>query len=190
MFHQGEGEYADPLIEAHLRGLEAEFLDGRSYETGFSQHVQHMLATMQQQRVPEPVCEQMIARLGQQPALDELREAAANCIHATYGLNETQWVCLLFTPFIDRGAGLERFLRRCHPGMLVAMPDLHRAMQGLHGPEQVLQWMTDVSGLPVRLISRLYAMESLPVRGAAPHAADAVHQTAIDASVGERSAER
>jgi hypothetical protein len=26
VFHQGEGEYADPLIEAHLRGLEAELL--------------------------------------------------------------------------------------------------------------------------------------------------------------------
>ncbi|WP_202368566.1 hypothetical protein [Pseudomonas sp. MWU318] len=194
LFHQDEGEYADPLIEAHLRGLEAEFVDGRSYEAGFSQHVQHMLVSMQQQRVPEPVCEQMIARLGPQSALDELREAAANCIQATYGLNETQWICLLFSPFINRGAGLERFLRSCHPGMLVAMPDLHRAMQGLHGPEQVLQWMMDVSGLPVRLISRLYAMESLPVCGAAPHASGAAQQTAdldgIDISVGDRAVER
>jgi hypothetical protein len=35
-------------------------------------------------------------------------------------------------------------------------------MQGLHGPEQVLQWMTDVSGLPIRLIGHLYAMEPPP----------------------------
>ena len=46
--------------------------------------------------------------------------------------------------------------------MLVALPDLHRAMQGLHAPEQVLKWMTDVSGLPVKLIVRLYSMG--PVR--------------------------
>ena len=67
----------------------------------------------------------------------------------------------MFAPFIDSGAGLERFLRHCHPGMLVALPDLHRAMQGLHAPEQVLKWMTDVSGLPVRLIVRLYAMGAI-----------------------------
>jgi hypothetical protein len=42
--------------------------------------------------------------------------------------------------------------------MLVAMPDLHRAMQGNPVPEQVLQWMTDVSGLPVSLIGKLYRM--------------------------------
>lgn len=34
-------------------------------------------------------------------------------------------------------------------------------MQGLHAPEQVLQWMTDVSGLPLRLICRLYAMDAI-----------------------------
>jgi hypothetical protein len=42
--------------------------------------------------------------------------------------------------------------------MLVALPDLHRAMQGNPAPEQVLQWMVDVSGLPVSLIGTLYRM--------------------------------
>jgi hypothetical protein len=42
--------------------------------------------------------------------------------------------------------------------MLVALPDLHRAMQGNPAPEQVLQWMVDVSGLPVSLIATLYRM--------------------------------
>jgi hypothetical protein len=193
-FHQGEGEYADPLVEAHLRGLEAEFIDGRSYDTGFSEHVQRVLANMQQKRVPDPVCEQMIARLGDQQRLEVLRETAASCLQKTYGLNEAQWICLLFTPFIERGAGLERFLRSCHPGMLVAMPELHRAMQGLHGPEQVLQWMMDVSGLPVRLISRLYAMEPLPMRRTALHVLETALDTAgldgLDAGAGDRSAER
>jgi len=192
VFHQGEGEYADPLIEAHLRGLEAEFISDRSYEAGFSEHVQRMLANMQLQRVPEPVCEQMIARLGQRQTTEELREAAASWLHQTYGLNEAQWVCLLFTPFIERGAGLERFLRSCHPGMLVALPDLHRAMQGLHGPAQVMQWMMDVSGLPVRLIGHLYAMEPLPAHGAARQTLEtALDAAGLDGSgVGDRSVER
>ncbi|MEN5312954.1 hypothetical protein [Pseudomonas koreensis] len=160
-FNQGEGEYTDPLIEAHLYGLQAEFITGRSYEAGFSEHVRRTLANMQHSHVPESVCEQLMTRLGHLQTIDELREQATSSLHKAYGLNEAQSVCLLFSPFIEQGAGLERFLRSCHPGMLVAMPDLHRAMQGLHGPEQVLQWMTDVSGLPVRLIGRLYAMQPL-----------------------------
>ncbi|MHA3738802.1 hypothetical protein ACXR0M_24420 [Pseudomonas sp. Eth.TT006] len=163
-FNQDEGEYADPLVEAHLCGLQAEFIGAGTYESGFSEHVRRTLVNMQQRQLPESACEQLLSRLGHPQAIDELREHAANSLHNAYGLNEAQSVCLLFSPFIEQGAGLERFLRSCHPGMLVAMPELHRAMQGLHGPEQVLQWMTDVSGLPVRLISRLYAMEPLPAR--------------------------
>ena len=72
----------------------------------------------------------------------------------SFGLNEAQWVCLLFAPFVEQGAALERFLRQCHPGMLVAMPELHRAMQGHPVAEQILQWMVDVSGLPVSLIGK------------------------------------
>lgn len=162
--HQSEGEYADPLVAAHLRGLEAEFIEARTYQAGFTEQVQNNLEHMRRKLVPEPVCEQLVSRLGHLLDLDDLRQQATTFLHNTFGLNEAQLVCLLFAPFIEQGAGLERFLRTCHPGMLVAMPDLHRAMQGLHAPEQVLQWMTDVSGLPVRLIGHLYAMSPLYAR--------------------------
>jgi hypothetical protein len=76
-------------------------------------------------------------------------------------LNEAQLVCLLFAPFVDNGATLERFLRQCHPGMLVALPDLHRAMQGHQVADQIKQWLTDVSGLPVNLVGDLYRMQSV-----------------------------
>jgi hypothetical protein len=56
--------------------------------------------------------------------------------------------------------------------MLVAMPDLHRAMQGLNAPEQVLKWMTDVSGLPVAMIVRLYATGPIRMPATSEGAAD------------------
>jgi hypothetical protein len=53
--------------------------------------------------------------------------------------------------------------------MLVALPDLHRAMQGSPVSEQIAQWMVDVSGLPVSLIGRLYRMGPVPgVEGGMP----------------------
>ena len=72
--------------------------------------------------------------------------------------------------------------------MLVAIADLHRAMQGLHAPEQVVKWMTDVSGLPLQLIARLYAMEPVDVstpkpaalQGSSDHRAD--EQSPVDRS--------
>ncbi|MFJ2478755.1 hypothetical protein ACIOWE_00590 [Pseudomonas sp. NPDC087598] len=188
--YQGDDEFADPLVVAHLRGLQARFIEGRTYEAGISDYLQSCLLTMRRKQVPEPVCEQLLASFGNLQDPDQLRQHAEACLLENFDLNEIQLVCLMFAPFIDAGAGLERFLRNCHPGMLVAMPDLHRAMQGLHASDQVLKWMTDVSGLPVKLIVRLYAMG--PIRIPAP--GEPASQTASPGEAGtgapvDRSAE-
>ncbi|TKJ75151.1 hypothetical protein PspCFBP13508_03640 [Pseudomonas sp. CFBP13508] len=189
--YQGEAIFADPLISAHVRGLYARFIEGRAYEAGIDDYVRHTLADMRRKQVAEPVCEHLLSSYDNAGGPEQLRTLAEDYLSNGFGLNETQLACLLFAPFIDSGKGLERFLRNCHPGMLVAMPDLHRAMQGLHAPEQVLKWLTEVSGLPVRLVIRLYAMG--PVQIQAP--AECVLEDAGSDEVGsaspfERSTER
>jgi hypothetical protein len=126
----------------------------------------------------------------------EQRLLAAVEVQKTLGLTEAQLICLLFAPFVNQGAGLERFLRSCHPGMLVAMPDLHKAMKGAQAPEQVVQWMIDVSGLPVGLIVKLYRMRPVAVEdgGVAGRLPDEAGISVDDAQsdggamIGERSA--
>ncbi len=163
--HLRENEYASPLLSAHLRGLQACFVKGLTYEHGFSEYIQQALLKMRRRRLPERLCDQVLEVYGNRQAMAEMRTQAAAEAQQTLGLNETQQLCLLFAPFVDAGAGLERFLRRCHPGMLVAMPELHKAMQGSAVPEQVMQWMIDVSGLPVSLICKLYSMRSVAGTG-------------------------
>lgn len=188
--YQSDDEHVEPLVAAHLRGLQAQFIDERTYEAGVSDYLKNSLISMRQKQVPEPVCEQLLASFGNLQEVGHLRMQAESSLLANFELNEIQLTCLLFAPFINAGAGLERFLRNCHPGMLVALPDLHRAMQGLHAPEQVMKWMTDVSGLPVRLIVRLYAMGA--VHMSTPDEATAQGHSEGDAlaeSAADRSAE-
>ncbi|VEF11219.1 Uncharacterised protein [Pseudomonas fluorescens] len=159
-----ESEYADPLVGAYLEGLHASFIEGRTYEAGVRDFLQRNLELMQHRQVPESVREQWLATFGSGADLNHSQQQAREALQLGFAMDETQVICLLFAPFVNGGAGLERFLRSCHPGMLVALPDLHRAMQGLHAPEQVLKWMTDVSGMPVRLIARLYAMGAMQLQ--------------------------
>jgi hypothetical protein len=188
--YQGDDEHVEPLVAAHLRGMQAQFIEGRAYAAGVSEYLKDSLIAMRQKQVPEPVCEQLLASFGNLQEPEQLRMQAESTLLANFELNEIQLTCLLFSPFINAGAGLERFLRNCHPGMLVALPELHRAMRGLHAPEQVMKWMTDVSGLPVRLIVRLYAMG--PVCMSAPDEAAAQRYDEDDAVAkpfADRSAE-
>jgi hypothetical protein len=113
---------------------------------------------MRRKQLPERLCEQVVDAFGHSTMLAEQRVRTASEAQRTFGLNEAQWVCLLFAPFVEQGAMLERFLRQCHPGMLVAMPELHRAMQGQLVADQIMQWMVDVSGLSVSQIGMIYQM--------------------------------
>jgi hypothetical protein len=79
--------------------------------------------------------------------------------------------------------------------MLVAMPELHRAMQGYPVAEQILQWIVDVSGLPVSLVGNLYRMQPLVQQAKSMSPPDShvsePEQASDEASVtGERSTGR
>lgn len=73
-----------------------------------------------------------------------------------YGLEQTQLACLLHRPFANQGAGLERFLQCRHADMLVALPYLHRALQGKQCPDAVKDWIVNTSGLPLVQLRMVY----------------------------------
>ena len=73
-----------------------------------------------------------------------------------YGINQTQLVCVLFRPFARQGRNLERFLQCRHADMLVALPYLHRALQGKSCPEAVKDWLVNTSGLPLGQLRAIY----------------------------------
>ncbi|MGE8064260.1 hypothetical protein [Pseudomonas sp. NPDC089569] len=156
-----ENDYVSLPVSAHLWGLQACFVQGLAYEAGVCQYLQRVLVMMRRKQVPERLCVQAAEILGDQALLAGHRERAASEAQRCLGLSEAQLVCLLFAPFGDKAANLEHFLRQCHPGMLVAMPELHRALQGHPVADQIVQWMVEVSGLPVSLMGRLYSMAPL-----------------------------
>ncbi|MCD4531268.1 hypothetical protein LQ366_19405 [Pseudomonas sp. C3-2018] len=151
-----ENDFLSPLLSAHLHGLQACYLHGRSYEAGYGDYAQRAVMLMHRKQMPIYACEQAQAMFGSPSSVPQRRAQAAIEAQKSLGLGETQLVCMLFAPFVQKGAGLEHFLRCCHPGMLIGMPDLHRAMQGMVVADQVTQWMVDVSGLPLDIISKLY----------------------------------
>lgn len=166
-----DNDYVSLPVSAYVQGLQACFMHGRPYEAGVAQYLQRALVMMRRKHLPERLCEQAMAAFSDPAMLAEQRARSAVEAQRSLGLNEAQLVCLLFAPFVNKGVMLERFLRQCHPGMLVAMPDLHRAMQGYPVADQITQWMIDVSGLPVSMLGKLYQLEPVVAwegRGADP----------------------
>ena len=153
---------ANPLLLAHLSGLHAQFIEDSDYREGVDAYLRQARLLMQRNGLPRAVQVRVLGRWQNAEQLQQRRAQANEFALQAYGLSEAQLVCQLFAPFVSRGLRLEVFLRRCHPGMLVALPYLHKALQQLPAPEPVVQWMIDISGLSLPLLQMLYQREPQP----------------------------
>jgi hypothetical protein len=158
-FSFSESDCANPLLMAHMRGLSAQFLQDRDYCDGVEEYLQLAEALMRRKRMSAELIEKALGAYQTEAGLKQRRQLVDDFSQQAYGLSEAQLVCLLFAPFVNQGQDLETFLRRCHPGMLVALPYLHKALQGKPAPEPVMQWLRDISGLPSEAMQRLYRMQ-------------------------------
>jgi hypothetical protein len=147
-FHFSHPDFPNPLLMAHLCGLQAQCLRELSYEDGVEGFVRHAQGYMFRRQIPEHLIAGASSRDG--------RVLAATYAQEFFGLEEGQLTCLLYSPFIHHGERLESYLRQCHPGMLVALPELHKVLQGKSATEVLQQWAIDTSGLPLPLLQHLY----------------------------------
>ncbi|MEE1914945.1 hypothetical protein V0R52_00925 [Pseudomonas asiatica] len=104
----------------------------------------------------EPQASRPALRLAGQPGANKRRDVHQLQFGRAYGINQIQQVCLLFSPFARQGKNLERFLQCWHADMLVALPYLHRALQGKPCPEAVKNWLVNTSGLPLGQLRLIY----------------------------------
>ncbi|MCK0545607.1 hypothetical protein JTE78_23355 [Pseudomonas syringae pv. aptata] len=158
-FSFSESDCANPLLMAHMRGLTAQYLQARTYADGIAEYLELATSLMRRKQMPPRLIDQTLSAYAGRARIEARRELASSFAQEGFGLNETQLVCMLFSPFVDHGHGLESFLRSCHPGMLVALPDLHKALSGSTAPDQVMQWLVDISGLSLKSLQSLYGKQ-------------------------------
>ncbi|WP_157969652.1 hypothetical protein [Pseudomonas huaxiensis] len=154
-------EPGNPLLRAHLHGLRGEFVGGRCYQDGLEECLQRAEEGMQREQLPITLREQLLGPWQKSEDLQQVRRLAGDFASQAFGVSEAQLVCLLFAPIVSQGRGLEEFLRRCHPGMAVALPYLHKVLKGQPSPESVVQWLTGTSGLPMSALQALYRRDAL-----------------------------
>ncbi|WP_177324605.1 hypothetical protein MHH62_03730 [Pseudomonas sp. FSL L8-0168] len=147
-FHFSHPAYPNPLLMAHLHGVQAQCLRELSYEHGVAGFVRRAADFLHRRQVPVALIKEASGPEGQLLSTAYIQEFS--------GLDDSQLTCLLFAPFVQHGERLESFLRQCHPGMLVALPELHKALQGKPAADILHQWLVDTSGLPLPLLQHLY----------------------------------
>ena len=112
MFSFSESDCGNPTLMAHIRGLRAETLLQRSYAEGVREYARFALGLMQQKDFPPQLISEMAARYQDDAAIARARQRATQFAGQAFGLNETQLVCMIYSPFIARGRQLKAWLQQ------------------------------------------------------------------------------
>lgn len=120
-----ESDCSNPSLMAHLRGLKAEHVFGRSYEEGIREYVDFALALMQKKGFPEQLTQLMRKRYQSAAAVARMRRKLDVYACEVLDLTEEQIVCMLYAPFVQRGQALEEYLRKEQPDYLPYAASMH-----------------------------------------------------------------
>ena len=117
-FNFTESDCANPALMAHLRGLRTAHAYGRSYGEGIAQYVDFALELMRRKHFPEHLVEEMRDRYGTEAGVESMRQAATEYGEDAFGLDTTQLVCMVYSPFAGGAVNLHDYLAREQPGLL------------------------------------------------------------------------
>ncbi|MGD0608792.1 MAG: hypothetical protein ABSA53_35060, partial [Streptosporangiaceae bacterium] len=152
-----ESDCGNPALMAHLRGLKCERVYQRPYADGMGEYVEFALDLMRRKDFPAELIGQMRSRYEGPGAIARMRAAAADYAMATFGLAETQLVCMVYSPFAEKGAGLEEFLQREHPALAGYAGQVHARLAGESGDDpQLAGELERISGLELSQLRVLY----------------------------------
>jgi hypothetical protein len=156
-----ESDCGNPALMAHLRGLKCERVFQRSYAEGMVEYVDFALELMRKKDFPPELVEQMRGRYEGPGAMDRMRRSAAAYAQETFGLTEEQLVCMTYSPFAEKGAGLADYLRREHPALAGRLADLRGLLAEEAGEvrgagAELARELSRISGLELPQLRVLY----------------------------------
>jgi hypothetical protein len=171
-----ESDCGNPALMAHLRGLKCERVYQRSYAEGMEEYIEFALDLMRKKDFPAELIELMRARYEGPEAVVRMRRAANDYALETYGLAEEQLVCMAYSPFAEKGAGLQEFLGREHPALAERADDIHALLADeSHDAPQLAGDLERISGLVLPQLRVLYRSSvRRPGGGAGTEVIDAV----------------
>ncbi|CAA9403114.1 MAG: hypothetical protein AVDCRST_MAG66-1673 [uncultured Pseudonocardia sp.] len=150
-----ESDCANPGLMAHLRGLRAESVEGRTYEDGIAQYLQFADFLMRRKEMPTDLIRLALARYDTADKVRERRRAAAEFAEQAFGLDEDALIAMVHSPFAGGGARLKTWLAARHPDRLPSLTALHAVLDGGPG-EQGEEWLQRVTGLDIARLRQLY----------------------------------
>jgi hypothetical protein len=162
-----ESDCSNPALMAHLRGLKAEKVYGRSYEEGICEYLQFALQLMRHKDFPDELIALMEQRYQTPEAIQAMRAKLDGYTQAILDLTEEQLVCMLYSPFVQHCAGLANYIGREQPELVPYLPGIHAlltegsdTLQSCEERSLLTEHLERITHLEIERLRTLYTLNS------------------------------
>ncbi len=155
-FNFTESDCANPALMAHLRGLRTEHVYQRTYREGIGQYLEFALGLMRKKHFPDHLVQEMEDRYRTEEGAASMRVAATLYGENAFGVDTTQLVCMVHSPFAGGAVNLRHYLS-CELPELLACEDQIRALLACKEDDAVLASRLErISGLSLTDLRALH----------------------------------
>ncbi|MER5490642.1 PqqD family protein [Streptomyces sp. NPDC002454] len=155
-FNFTESDCANPALMAHLRGLRTEYAYGRTYREGIAQYVDFALDLMRRKHFPEHLVEEMRTRYDTDAGVESMRNAATRYGEDAFGVDTTQLVCMVYSPFAGGARNLHDYLAGEQADLLADEERIRALLAGKEEDGSLAARLERISGLSITDLRALH----------------------------------
>lgn len=162
-----ESDCANPALMAHLRGLKAEHVDKRAYGEGIGEYLTLAQQLMRKKEIPPLLIDKIMARYEGEAGVRRMRERMTEYAEAAHGLTTDHLICLVYSPFVNRGERLFRYAADLRPQWAPRLAAMHELLGGGNpaGSDWLRNEMETASGLDLDNLRQLYRRAAVDFNG-------------------------
>ncbi|GAA4666799.1 hypothetical protein GCM10023347_19400 [Streptomyces chumphonensis] len=155
-FNFTESDCANPALMAHFRGLRTERVYKRTYQEGIAQYVDFALELMRRKHFPDHLIEEMENRYRTEAGVEAMRAVATQYGEDAFGVDTTQLVCMVYSPFAGGAANLHDYIAGERPELLAEEERIRALLAGKEEDGSLAARLERTSGLSLTDLRALH----------------------------------
>lgn len=112
-----ESDCRHPLLMCHLHGIKTEIKGGR-YSRGINEYLKFVTSLMKNKGFTDELINKSLSKYNSSKNIIKMRKIAESYSLKSLGIAKNQLICMVYSPIVNRGARLEKYLKNTAPSYL------------------------------------------------------------------------
>lgn len=159
-----ESDCANPAFMAHLRGLNAQYIQKRTYLDGINEYLELAKRLMHKKEIPQNLVDIAMEKYATIDKVEAMRDKISKYIFESFGLTHDNLVLMIMSPFTDQGHRLELLLSYVQDRHTLNATSIHQLLASDSSQDDdggLATQLQQLTGLTIGMLRKLYHSETV-----------------------------